>query len=174
MSPVLQVWPKPSCKAQWKGEEDKADRGRGGKTTSGNGQAWSSAGPRGQWRTRENGENCLQNYLWCPSDPRSKGIDDDDDVAQIHPANSFSSVLHQRLYLHEKKQLDQIHNVLVGQCNAFSVSHEGMPRSFLYLLWLYSRSKCSFGYETFLLFNNILMSKNLYPFVPSAPSGVHF
>ena len=28
--------------------EDKADRGRGGKTTSGNGQAWSSAGPRGQ------------------------------------------------------------------------------------------------------------------------------
>ena len=44
-------WPKPSCEAQWKGEEDKADRGRGGKTTSGNGQAWSSAGPRRQWRT---------------------------------------------------------------------------------------------------------------------------
>ena len=37
MSPVHQVWPKPSCKAQWKGEEDKADRGRRGKTTSGNG-----------------------------------------------------------------------------------------------------------------------------------------
>ena len=34
-----------------KGEEDKADRGRGGKTTSGNGQAWSSPSPRGQWRT---------------------------------------------------------------------------------------------------------------------------
>ena len=57
MSPVHQVWPKPSCKAQWKGEEDKADRGRGGKTTSGNGQAWSSAGPRGQWRTGKNGKN---------------------------------------------------------------------------------------------------------------------
>ena len=51
MFPVHQVWPKPSCKAQWKGEEDKADRKRGVKTTSGNGQAWSSAGPRGQWRT---------------------------------------------------------------------------------------------------------------------------
>ena len=51
MSPVHQVWPKPSCKAQWKGEEDKADRGRGGKTTSGNGQAWSSPSPRGQWKT---------------------------------------------------------------------------------------------------------------------------
>ena len=33
--------------AQWKGEEDKADRGRGRKTTSGNGQAWRSASPRG-------------------------------------------------------------------------------------------------------------------------------
>ena len=39
-----------------KGEEDVADRGRGGKT-SGNGQAWSSAGPRGQWSTGKNGEN---------------------------------------------------------------------------------------------------------------------
>ena len=27
------------------------DRGRGGKTTSGNGQAWSSTSPRWQWRT---------------------------------------------------------------------------------------------------------------------------
>ena len=35
----------------WKGEGDKADRGRGGKTTSGNGQAWSLASPRGHWRT---------------------------------------------------------------------------------------------------------------------------
>ena len=34
-----------------KGEEDKADRGRGGKTTSGNVQDWSSASPKGQWRT---------------------------------------------------------------------------------------------------------------------------
>ena len=40
MSPVHQVWPKQSCKAQWKGEEDTADIRRGGKTTSGNGQAW--------------------------------------------------------------------------------------------------------------------------------------
>ena len=46
-----------------RGEEDKADRGRGGKTTSGNGQAWSSAGPRGRWRTGENGENWLKNHL---------------------------------------------------------------------------------------------------------------
>ena len=52
----------------------KADKGRGGKTTSGNGQAWSSASPRGQSRTGENGENWLQNYLWCPNDPRGKEL----------------------------------------------------------------------------------------------------
>ena len=45
--PVHQVWPKPSCQAQWKGEEDKADKGRGGKTTSRNGEAWSLASPKG-------------------------------------------------------------------------------------------------------------------------------
>ena len=28
MLPVHQVWPKPSCRAQWKGEEDNSDRGR--------------------------------------------------------------------------------------------------------------------------------------------------
>ena len=53
MSPVHQVWPKPSCKTQWKGEGDKAVKERGGKTTSGNGQAWNSASPRGQWRTEK-------------------------------------------------------------------------------------------------------------------------
>ena len=37
-----------------KGEEDKADRGRGGKTTSGNVQAWSLPSPRQQWRTGKN------------------------------------------------------------------------------------------------------------------------
>ena len=43
------------------------------------GQTWSSASPRGQWRTGENGEIWLQNHLWCPNDPRGEGIDDDDD-----------------------------------------------------------------------------------------------
>ena len=31
---------------------------------------WSLASPRGQWRTGTNGENWLQNHLWCPNDPR--------------------------------------------------------------------------------------------------------
>ena len=34
-----------------------------------NGQAWSLASPRGQWRTGKNGEKWLQSHLWCPNDP---------------------------------------------------------------------------------------------------------
>ena len=67
MFPVHQVWPKPSCKAQRKGEEDKADRGRGGKTISGNGQAWSSASPRGQWRTGKNVETGCKVICGAPT-----------------------------------------------------------------------------------------------------------
>ena len=59
-----------SC-IQWKGEEDKADRGRSGKTTSGNGLACSLPSPMGQWRTVKNGGNWLRNHLWCPNDSRS-------------------------------------------------------------------------------------------------------
>ena len=75
MSPIHQVWPKPSCKAQWKGEEDRADRRRGGKTTSGNGQVWSLSSPRGQWRTENNAKGkWLLSHLWCPNGSRSNGI----------------------------------------------------------------------------------------------------
>ena len=73
---VHQVWPKPSCKAQWNGEEDKVDRGRGGKTTSGNRQSWSSESPRGQWRTGKNGGKWSRDHLWCTNDPRGQGIDE--------------------------------------------------------------------------------------------------
>ena len=59
MSAVHQVWPKPYCKAQWKGEGDRADIRRGGKTTSGNRQALSSPSPRGQWKIEKNGGNWL-------------------------------------------------------------------------------------------------------------------
>ena len=47
MFPAHQVRSKPF----YKGEEDKADIRRGEKTISGNGQTWSSASPRRQWRT---------------------------------------------------------------------------------------------------------------------------
>ena len=74
MSSIRQVWLKPSRKAQWKGEEDKADRGRGGKTTSGNGQAWSSASPRGLWRTGKNGKKWLQIICSAPMTLVVKGL----------------------------------------------------------------------------------------------------
>ena len=47
-----------------RGKKTRQTRGRGGKTTSGNGQAWSSAGPRRQWRTGKNWRNRLRNHLW--------------------------------------------------------------------------------------------------------------
>ena len=59
-----------------RGGGNKADRGRGGKTTSGNGQAWSSPSPRGRWRTGKNGGKWLRKHLWCPNDPRGWGIDE--------------------------------------------------------------------------------------------------
>ena len=46
------------------------NRGRGGKTTPGNGHAWSLLSPRRQRRTGKNGGNRLQNHLWCPKDSR--------------------------------------------------------------------------------------------------------
>ena len=44
-------------------EEDKADR----EWTD----PWSSASPRGQWRTGKYGENWSQNHLWCPNAPHA-------------------------------------------------------------------------------------------------------
>ena len=76
MFPVHQVWPKPFYKAQlqWKGEEEKADKGRGGKTTSGSGQAWSSASPRGQWRTEKMEETGCKIICGAPTTLAVKGL----------------------------------------------------------------------------------------------------
>ena len=73
MSPVHQVWPEPSRKAQRKGEEDKAGRGRGGKTTSGNGQAWSFAGPRGQGEQGKMEKNGCEIICGAPTTLAVKG-----------------------------------------------------------------------------------------------------
>ena len=56
-----------------KREEDKTDRGRGGKVTSGNGEAWSSASPRGQWRTGKNGETGCEIICGAPSTLADEG-----------------------------------------------------------------------------------------------------
>ena len=49
-----------------KGGRRQGRRGRGGKTTSGNRQAWSSPSPRGQWRLGKMEEI---NHMWYPNDP---------------------------------------------------------------------------------------------------------
>ena len=55
MSPVHHVWPKPFCKARSKGEDDKADRRRGGKTTSGTGVRHVPEGSGEQRKMEETG-----------------------------------------------------------------------------------------------------------------------
>ena len=52
-----------------KGGENKADRGKGGKTSLGNGQGWSSASPRGQWRTGKNGKKLVAKLSVVPQRP---------------------------------------------------------------------------------------------------------
>ena len=57
-----------------KGEEDKADKGRGGKTTLGNGQAWSSASPRGQFRTGKMEKTGCKIICGAPATLAVKGL----------------------------------------------------------------------------------------------------
>ena len=93
MSPVHQVWPKPSCKAQWKGEEDKADRGRGGKTDLAveNGEKWrelvakSSVVPQRPWRLRDRWERERGSGMLWPN--------------ALPPWLFFSGVYHVRLFV---------------------------------------------------------------------------
>ena len=56
-----------------KTKADKADKGGGGKTTSGNGQAWSSASPRGQWRTGKMDKTCFEIICGAPTTLAVKG-----------------------------------------------------------------------------------------------------
>ena len=60
---LKQVWPKPSCEVQWKGEEAKGDRRRGGKTTSVNGQVC-----RAKQQSKglvDSVENLFKKKPWC-------------------------------------------------------------------------------------------------------------
>ena len=52
-----------------KGGRRQGGKGRGGKTTSGNGQAWSSASPRGQWRTGKSGKKLIAKSSMVPQRP---------------------------------------------------------------------------------------------------------
>ena len=52
----------------------KADRGRGGKTTLGNGQAWSLPSPRWQWRTGKMEEIGYKVICGAPATLAVKGL----------------------------------------------------------------------------------------------------
>ena len=72
-SPIHQLWPKPSCKAQWKGEEDKADRGRGGKTTSGMERPGVCQVQEGSGEQRKLEESGCEVICGAPTTPADKG-----------------------------------------------------------------------------------------------------
>ena len=65
--------PKPSSKAQWKGEEDKADRGRSGKVHQGMDRPGVHHVPKGSGEQRKNGRNWLWSHTWCPNEPHGIG-----------------------------------------------------------------------------------------------------
>ena len=67
---------RPSCKAPL-GEQE--DRGRGGRTTSKSGQAWTSQRHKGRQTIGRSGDSWLQGHQSCPNDSTGYGIDDDDD-----------------------------------------------------------------------------------------------
>ena len=69
MFPVHLIWPKPSFNAQRKGEEDKAGKGRGGQTTLGNGQAWSSAKPKRAVENRKKWRKLVAESSVVPQQP---------------------------------------------------------------------------------------------------------
>ena len=52
-----------------KGGRRQTDKGRGGKTTSGNGQAWSSPSLRGQWRTGQKWRKLVTKSSVVPQRP---------------------------------------------------------------------------------------------------------
>ena len=70
---ILQVTVKGDIRHSERKGKDMADRGKGGKTTSGNGQSWSSASPIGQWRTGENGGNWCEIICGVPATLTVKG-----------------------------------------------------------------------------------------------------
>ena len=64
---------KPILKGTVKGGRRQGRQGKDGKTTSGNGQAWSSQSPRGQWRTGKMEETGCEIICGAPSTLAVKG-----------------------------------------------------------------------------------------------------
>ena len=70
---------RPSCKAPLGEQEDEEERGRGGRTASKSGQAWTSQRHKGRQATERSGDSWFQGHRWCPNDTMGYGIDDDDE-----------------------------------------------------------------------------------------------
>ena len=76
MSPIHQVWPKQSCKAQRQGEEDKADRKEVKRQHRGMDRPGVHQVQGGSGEQRKMGENGCEVIIimCCRNDPRGYGI----------------------------------------------------------------------------------------------------
>ena len=64
-----------SYREQFKEEDEEADRGNDGKTTSKSGLALNGTSCYGKLRTVRSGGSWLQNLQWCPNGQPDYGID---------------------------------------------------------------------------------------------------
>ena len=81
MSPVHQVWPYYLARYSEMGKKTRQAEEEVGRQHQGMDGPGVRQVPEGSGE-RETEGNWLQNYLWCPDDPRGQGIDDDDDDVQ--------------------------------------------------------------------------------------------
>ena len=68
-------WPRLSYREQFKEEDEEADRGNDGKTTSKSGLAFNGTSHYGKLRTERSGGSWLLNLQWCPNGQPDYGID---------------------------------------------------------------------------------------------------
>ena len=67
-------WPRLSYTEQFKEEDEEADRGNDGKTTSKSGLALNGISYCGKLRTARSGGSWLSNLQWCPNGRPDYGI----------------------------------------------------------------------------------------------------
>ena len=79
MSAVHHVWPNHLARHSERGKKTRQTDEEVGRQHQGMDRPGVRQIPEGSGEQGKNGRNCLRNHLWCPNDPRSHGIDEDND-----------------------------------------------------------------------------------------------
>ena len=86
VSPVHQVWSNHLARHGKRGKKTRQTKEEVGRQHQGMDRPGVRQVPEGSGEQAKNGENWLQNYLWCPNDPCGSGIDDGDN--EIHSGDT--------------------------------------------------------------------------------------